>query len=217
MLASVLPQLDHIFVYLDGHAAIPSFLSPSSKITILLTRDEGAMRVSTRWTCLKRLAATALVFGLDDDILYPSDYTARMASFLNEQEGFAVAGIQARIFRPPHQSYVHDCDSINFSNALDEPRHVHEVGSGTCAFVSRALPLEPSLWPIQDCDDICLAIEAQRRNMPRLAVPRPAGWLTPLAENQPDSLLRQVRLDDSRQTAEMRRLLALYGRGRGLA
>lgn len=214
MIESVKAQLDHIFVYLDGHAQIPACLAPSSRLTILLTRDEGALRVSTRWTCLKRLAAPALIFGLDDDILYPDDYCARLAAFLSGHGRPAIAGVQARIFRPPHLSYARDCDSLHFSRALDASLQVHEVGSGTCAFVSRDMPLEPSLWPLQDCDDICMAIEAQRRSIPRIAVARADAWLTPLAEDQPDSLQRQVENDDSRQSVQMRRLLAIYGRER---
>ena len=121
---------------------------------------------------------------VDDDILYPHDYVDRLTGALDQAGGEAVVGVHGRIFIPPHRSYVKDALMAHFTNALDKALHVHEVGTGTCAFVSDRFQVDPDLWDQHVMDDIVVAIEAQKRGLPRIAIARPAGWLTPQAQCQ---------------------------------
>jgi hypothetical protein len=118
-------------------------------------------------------------------------------------------GVHGRIFTPPHRSYVRDVRTLHFAAGADRPSHVHELGAGTSAFVSDRLPIDPREWDRTDMDDLIVAIEAQKRGMPRIAVARPAGWLN-LAQEQADSLWARTKRDDSEQSRRMRGLLALY-------
>ena len=93
---------------------------------------------------------------------------------------------------------------------LFRSRHVHELGMGTSAFVTDRLPVDPRTWERTDMDDIVMAIEAQRRGLPRVVIPRREGWLTPLLRAGADSLWARTLRDDTEQTRRMRELLALY-------
>ncbi len=79
-----------------------------------------------------------------------------------------------------------------------------------CAFVSSVLDVDPRRWRRNDMDDIVMAIEAQRRGLPRIVLAREQGWLTAYAENQPDSLWVRAKADPSEQARLMRVLLAAY-------
>jgi hypothetical protein len=89
---------------------------------------------------------------------------------------------------------------------------VHELGTGTCAFVSSYFGIDPRKWDRHDLDDLSVAMDAQRQGLPRIAIARRAGWLKPFAEPQPDSLWNRTLIDDSEQSRRMRALLGLYVR-----
>jgi hypothetical protein len=59
-------------------------------------------------------------------------------------------------------------------------------------------------------DDLYLAAEAVKANLKMVALKREANWLTPLAENQDDSLWRATQRDDRAQSYFMRDLLTQY-------
>ena len=72
-------------------------------------------------------------------------------------------------------------------------------------------PPHPDPLPCGPCvRGINVAIEAQRRGLPRIAVAWTAGWLKAYAVIQPDSLWAKTLTDDSEQSRRMRPLLGLY-------
>ena len=203
-------QVDHVFVYLDGYAAPPPFLEGLSDVTVRHAEAVGDLHCSSRFLCLRELPGPTVVVVVDDDIGYPPNYVATMSKVLEHLEGQAVVGVHGRIFSPPHCSYVNDALAQHFSAGLVRACHMHELGAGTCAFVSDRLPVDPREWDRNDMDDLLLAIEAQKRGLPRVAVARPEGWLKPLEQDQPDSLWTRTQKDDAEQSRRMRALLSLY-------
>jgi hypothetical protein len=203
-------QVDHVFVYLDGYAAPPAFLAGLDRVTVHHAEAVGDLHCSSRFLCLRELARPAVVVLADDDILYPPDYVATLVEVLGRLEGKAVVGVHGRIFTPPHRSYVNNAMTLHFEAALENACHVHELGSGTSAFVSDRFAVDPRTWDRTDMDDLVVAIEAQKRGLPRIAVARPAGWLKPYAQGQDDSLWVRTKKDDSEQSRRMRGLLGLY-------
>jgi len=203
-------QVDHVFIYLDGYASPPAFLQGLDRVTVRHAEAVGDLHCSSRFLCLRELAGPAVVAIVDDDIVYPQNYVAAMTEALQQLGGNAVVGVHGRIFVPPHRSYVTDALIQGFAAGSAQPCHVHELGTGTSAFVSDRLPIDPREWDRHDMDDIVVATEAQKRGLPRVTVPRPPGWLKPLAESQADSLWARAQKDDSEQSRRMRALLGLY-------
>lgn len=210
VLPSIHRQVEHVFVYLDGYDTPPDFLKSFDRITVCRAEDAGNLHASSRFLCLSQLSSPAVVVLVDDDIDYPQDYVDRLVAVLQQLDGKAIVGVFGRIFLPPHESYTRHANMLHFTHQLTQTSHVHEVGTGTCAFVSSNFEVDPRQWDRYDMDDIIVAIEAQRRGLPRIAVPRSAGWLKAYAENQPDSLWRKTLADDTEQTRRMRALLRLY-------
>jgi hypothetical protein len=213
MLPTILGQVQHTFVALGGYPDVPAFLRGLERVSVFLCDRGPDLGASSRFLCLEQLPRPAVVLVVDDDILYPPDYAERMAHGLAEFDGEALLGVHGRIFMPPHASYSEHAFSHHFQAAVDGATFVHEVGAGTCAFLSTRLAVDPRGWDRYDMDDIVLAIEAQKRGLPRIVVERRADWLRPLAEDQDDSLFRKMRADDSEQSRRMRLLLSLYRAG----
>jgi len=203
-------QVGHVFIYLDGYATPPAFLQGLDRVTVRHAEAVGDLHCSSRFLCLRELAGPSVVAIVDDDIVYPQDYVAVLTEVLQQLEGKAIVGVHGRVFVPPHQSYIRDALMQGFASGLARPSHVHELGTGTCAFVSDRFPIDPREWDRTDMDDIIVATEAQKRGLPRVMVPRPPGWLKPLAELQADSLWARTQKDDTEQSRRMRALLALY-------
>jgi hypothetical protein len=91
--------------------------------------------------------------------------------------------------------------------------HVVDIlGTGTIGFVSTMMPINPPSWPHGDMDDIMLAIEAETRHLPRIALARPRRSIVAIATNQDDSLVQVARRDNTRHTEQLRILLTLMGK-----
>jgi hypothetical protein len=210
VLPLIYSQVDHVFVYLDGHGAPPRFLASFDRITVRIADELHDLHANSRYLCLENLDIPTVVASVDDDIIYPPDYISRLVGALQRLEGRAIVGVHGRIFVPPHKSYTRDVITLHFKRRLDQPCHVHELGTGTCAFVSSNFNVNPKDWGRTDMDDIDVAIEAQRRGLPRIAIARAAGWLKACAEPQAGSLWARTLKDDSEHSCRMRTLLSLY-------
>lgn len=210
VVAAISPQVDHMFVYLDGFADVPAFLRHHRNITVRRAEKLGNLHASSRFLCLQELRQPSPVFTIDDDIAYPPDYIAVLSGLIEKVQGKALIGLHGRIYLPPHRSYVTDAMCVHFAGEQKQARHVHELGCGTLGFLSTSLPIDPRNWPRTDMDDIFIAIEAQKLGLPRISIPRPQGWLKPYAENQEDSLWVRTQKDDRAQSEAMRTLLRLY-------
>lgn len=210
VLAAIGPQVDHVFVYLDGYDTPPGFLRGIDRVSVQRAEDLGDLHASSRFLCLQQLSAPTVVAMVDDDIIYPGNYVESLVAVLAEARGRAVVGVHGRIFIPPHLSYVTDAMELHFGRGLTRHCSVHEVGVGTCAFVSNVLDVDPRRWDRCDMNDITIATEAQRRGLPRIAVTRESGWLRPYAQQQTDSLWAKTVEDDTEQSRRMRALIGLY-------
>lgn len=210
VLAAIRPQVDQVFVYLDGYDRPPAFLHGMDQVSVQRAEDQGDLHASSRFLCLQQLSTPAVVAMVDDDIIYPTNYVERLVGVLAEARGQAVVGVHGRIFVPPHLSYVTDAMPLHFGLGLSRHCSVHEVGVGTCAFVSSVLDVDPRRWDRCDMNDITIAVEAQRRGLPRIAIAREANWLQAYAQEQADSLWARTVKDDTEQSRRMRALLGLY-------
>ena len=125
-------QVDHVFVYLDGYSAPPDFLQRFDRLTV----RRAELHTSSRFLCLEELSAPTVVVIVDHDIVYPQDYVDRLVRVLQRFDGKAIVGVHGRTFLPPHRSYIRDVMTFHFTHGLEPGGHVHELGIGTCAFIS---------------------------------------------------------------------------------
>jgi hypothetical protein len=207
---SALSQVDKLFVFLDGFEEIPSELRNLPKCHATILPKQGNLHASSRFLAPLLFGSDAVVVLFDDDILYPPDYVSRIRLALAQYGDKAVIGFHGTIFMPPHHSYVRNRYFFHFSSKLDNDLNVHELGCGTAAFLSSTFRPNPATWRHHHMDDLYLAAEAVKANLKMVALKREANWLTPLAENQDDSLWRATQRDDRAQSYFMRDLLTQY-------
>lgn len=214
-LPAIAPQVDRLFVYLDGFAEVPDILRAYGNVIPLLAHEHGSLHQSGRFLPLTMLREPCVFVVFDDDIQYPANYVSEIAGGLAACGGRAVVGYHANVFVPPYRSYVKDRRCHHFASGVALRQRAHTVGCGTSAFDSAQLRFDPRTWPRSSPNDLMLAIEAERRGLPRIVLPRAAGWLEPIAELQPDSVFAGALRDERAQSRLLATLIGLMGESAG--
>ncbi|MFY9656175.1 MAG: hypothetical protein WAK01_06265, partial [Methylocystis sp.] len=178
------------------------------KLKVYLSQERGDLHTSGKFLCINSLDVPSIISFIDDDIVYPHDYISTLVKHLGALSSEAIIGVHGRKFKPPYASYVDDVESYHFAQALMSNTEVDELGTGACAFLSNPMKFDVRKWVYTDACDIQLALEAQKRGIRRVCIKRPRGWLSPLAEDQPESCWTKTKADPSRQNSLMRSLIS---------
>lgn len=213
--ASLLPQVDALCVYLNGYEQIPGFLRHPKVLYAVLSResgyrggeaklwffDAGAFKaVPAPWTP-DTIALTA-----DDDIIYPPDYAARMVAALDRRPG-TVACVHASILTEPFRGWRESRRNVHFGRGLAADARIHVPGTGTMAFRVRDWPYSvhrDHAW--SHCCDVAAAVFAQRRGIEIWAVARPDRWLRALAPPSTGTAISRARIAANVDEVETRLL-----------
>lgn len=206
-IASVLPQVDRLCLFLDRFEEVPAY-ARADNIEVLRSQDLGDLRANGKFAALAHGDEPCTFFGVDDDVEYPDDYCATLASIL-DRHGDAVVGVHAVVLRAPTLSYARDVKVLHRRSEQRGLAGVDLLGSDSLAFRTTTLRFDVTGWPDANMVDLSFALEARRRGIPLLTIPRPSHWLRALGENQHDSIWAAVLRDDSRQTELARDLEAL--------
>lgn len=207
-LASILPHVDHLWLFLDRFDSVPSY-AEDDRIRVLRSQDWGDLRANGKLLGVTFEHEPCTFFSLDDDVEYPPDYCTTLESHLDRYGGMVAVGVHAAVLRTPVTSYVRDISVTHRRAALPRPREVDLLGTDSVAFRSEQLTFDVRSWEYVNLVDLCFAVEARSRSMPLVAVPRAKGWIRPIAEGQPDSIWTGVQLDDTLQTGLARELVAM--------
>lgn len=203
------PQVDRMFVFLDGFDAVPSNLIGREGVTIARSQEcRSGLHAAGRFLVLATIETPSVVVSVDDDIDYPRDYVDRLVAALARTGGRAVVGVHGGRFRPPYRNILTDVERFHFARRLLRRTRVDELGSGTCAFLSEVLSFDVDGWRTGVANDLLLAMEAKARGLPLVCIPRRRGWLTPLDEDQADGIWTATRRDPTEKTLLMRELMA---------
>jgi len=209
-LERIMPQVDRLYLFLDQFTEIPETITQYPNITPLLSTLHGDFKACGKFLGMHIIAEPCLYFCFDDDILYPLNYVEIMARALRRHGFRAIVGVHAALFRSPHFSYSKDRIIIHFGAGLDRDCYVDELGTGTIAFYTGFFSFHPKSWEFHNMADLMVAIEAVRQGIPRVTIRRPKNFLTPLEENQKDSLYKKLTAGDIHQTRLMQSVLAEY-------
>jgi len=118
---------------------------------------------------------------IDDDILYPKDFSDRMIEFLKKNDTSIVC---------VHGSNIIDKDDLNynkrivyrFNSELDTPINVEFPGVGTSCFKVGGLKLNLTDLKIKNMSDPYIGFFAKKQNIEIFCINRVGSWLTPLNE-----------------------------------
>lgn len=205
-LNSILPQVDHLFLFLDRFAT--PYISGDPRVTVLTSDVFGDLRANGKLMGLNMAGPDAYYFCVDDDIIYPPDYVARMLQFLSSNDNKLVSGIHASTLKPDFKNYLTDRAILHRSSALDQARRVHIAGTCTTAFHTGTLQFDVRQWKTSNMVDLNFALECKQSNVPIVSMPRKEEWIKCISEHQPDSIFAALKKDDAVQTQLAKKLVA---------
>lgn len=177
----LLPQVDHLFVYLDKYEETPDFLADNIKITVSHSKNfDIDYRDNAKFINFNKLKEKGefFYFTCDDDLIYPFDYVRALIADIVAYKKKVVVGLHGVVYEESAEKYFRRRFIYHFKDDLSQPRLVNNLGTGTVAFHSSIFQsIEPAKWKMGGMVDIYFANEALARQIPMLCVARHAGWL----------------------------------------
>lgn len=194
---ALLPQADHIFVYLNEYTETPDFLR-HSRITVQLGGQGQNLRDNGKFYFMPKVPS-GFVFTVDDDIVYPPDYVQTLIRKLEFYERRAVVGLHGTIFAKPIRTYFRERTVYHFEHELAHDVVVNQLGTGTVAFHTDLVRPDLAQFRSTGMADVWLAMACRKARVPMVAIERPAEWMKSMGVEE-KTLFREFREDDSRQT-----------------
>ncbi|MDL2397689.1 FkbM family methyltransferase [Rhizobium mayense] len=175
---SLLPQVDRLYVYLNGFTEAPRFIAEHQKIRHFIDTDGSRYGDAGKFWGLEQVE-DAIYVTCDDDIIYPDDFVARMIGELAQLRGRAVVSVHGSIILQPSRGYYKDRGRavFHYERSLMRRRRVHVAATGTSAFHSSLVKMKLADFRHRNMADIWLAEYLYRQSIPAYAVPRKDGWL----------------------------------------
>ncbi|HEX2841173.1 FkbM family methyltransferase [Hyphomicrobium sp.] len=176
---SLLGQVDHLFIYLNGYTSVPRFLR-SPRITALAAGTLEDLRDVGKFFHMST-APDGYFLTVDDDIEYPHDYAERMVQEIERHCRDAIVGVHGMIFANPLDRFFSERRRVfSFKDELASNVRVNALGTGTVGFHSSLLSMTPDFRSAKGMADLWLAIKAKKNSIPMYAIPRPRQWLKPI-------------------------------------
>lgn len=187
--ASILPQVDRLNVFLQGHSRTPSCLD-DPRVTIVRDIDapeSAALGASAKFHWVWHgLVADGYHFQVDDDIEYPADYVSLCVDKIEQHQRRTVVGFHGAIYNDRMRQYYQDRHLWHFTDACPSDRFVHMLGTGTASFHTSTLKLTRDDFAQPNSCDLYLGIACQKQRVPMLCIERRAGYLTALPLSSDD-------------------------------
>lgn len=179
-LQSILPQLDILILYLNDYDDVPDF-ARHPKIRAILSKDAlGDLRDNGKFFDLPQ-DDCSYIFTFDDDLIYPSNYTARLVHQIELLGRSCVVGLHGVIF--PYENFTQLGQRTVFHFMHEAPgKFVDLLGTGTTAWHSSLL--KPSLRDFSTTGicDLWFAALCARLDIPLYSVPRGYRWVDEFAK-----------------------------------
>lgn len=194
VISSIAPQVDQMNVVLNEFDSVPEEFSAPENVIFHIpetdTKDTGKF--------LPDVGDAEFVFTLDDDIHYPADYIEKTIAhvetlgpdpfvagyhaswYLKSKPGlFSELKRRARLLIwPNHMARYREM--IHFATACNEAICVEQLGTGTLVMRGKHYPGFSAMQSSQKFVDVRFAAICHNAGLPRVCLPREAGWLEPI-------------------------------------
>ena len=173
ILPNILSQADLIYVNLIGYKDVPSILK-SNKIIIKEFNEGGS---ELRFLDYNNVPEDSFYFTIDDDILYPINYTEQHLKYNNGitcVHGCNISLNQNKDFYKTGRKVFH------FKNELTYLTKVMIPGVGTSCFNKSKFKVDIQDFHTSNMSDPFIASFAKQQDLSCYSIPRPKLWLKPL-------------------------------------
>ena len=178
--ASLLPQVDKLFIYLNGFSHVPNFLK-HEKITFASSVDNGDRGAAGKFFFTKEVEGVYL--SVDDDFQYPRNYAEKLCFELKKRGNAAIVGVHGyRLRQYDHEPAIKLCNrargaTFPVRRTIHHDAPVHVAGTGVMAFDTRYWrPSDNDLKENNMCD-LQIAIAAQKQKIPRVVIAHRGDWI----------------------------------------
>jgi len=201
ILERIRPQVDDLWVMIDKENAtsIDPLVDMFNLNVVVPTRIDDARK----FIPVKHYE-NAYYFSLDDDLLYPKDYVARMLKHMSYYDNKLISCVHGSwISKLPCQSYYQDKRAVHFQMGAPNGYQVMFPGTGTTAFhTSIFQPRVEKHLPYKNIADVQIGLAAHKQDLPVLTVPRKRSWVTQISYIDPtsNSIWARRRFNDELET-----------------
>ncbi|KKL97203.1 hypothetical protein LCGC14_1836820 [marine sediment metagenome] len=197
---SLLPQMDRINVYLNGHTELPDCLRKPD-VWVAWSRGHGNLGDAGKFFWSGRLR-DCYHFTCDDDLVYPPDYATALIAAIERYERRAIVSVHGAVLHEPLKSYFRGRTAYPCLEELTEDHQVDVLGTGVLAYHTSTIHLSIDDFPVANMADIWCAVAAKRRGVPRVVIAHERGWLRYLPPPEGTTIYDRYRAsgNDAAQT-----------------
>jgi len=171
-LASLLPQVDSLYVALNNYGEAPPFLD-SEKIEWDI--HDNSLGDGAKFYGLSDYDGYVLT--CDDDLVYPEGYVRYMVGAV-DRYGCIVTLLGKQYATRPIVTYSNGYTRIfNCLNSVRTDDLVDVGGTGVMAFHTDIYKPDPHVWPRRNMSDVWVAKEAQEQGIKIMSISHPKGYL----------------------------------------
>lgn len=217
VVSSVAFQVDVLYVYLDAYGKVPEFLEKYENVVVRRTENFGEkLRDNAKFLPFSELKEGLEEFyylTLDDDLIYPPDYSRGLISRINFFEKSVVCGLHGVMCEEYPKKYFARRYVHHFSKCgLLASRPVNNLGTGTAGFHSSAFDaLDPYAWNPGGMVDIHFSIAAKMSGVPMICIERHAGWLKEHEQEESSPSLYKEFMEKDGEIVEVLNKAAPWG------
>jgi len=215
-LASILPQVDRLFLCLNQHDAVPAAIAADDRITAII--PDRDLKDAGKFAFVPD--DDDIVFTIDDDILYPPDYVARTVAAFDLLPGEDhVLGYLGNAWMAKGREGLTGWKTFMYHKRAPHVVKVDVLGTGTACMRGRHLPRLDEIADAAGFVDLRHARLHTQAGRRMWSLPRAEDWMQSLMTEdlKATALFTTVALArDAAMTQEMHRMLAERGPHSGL-
>jgi hypothetical protein len=206
---SLLPQVDHIYVYLNGNNNPPNN-SPDKLTYIKASEYVGDMGDWGKFIASNEVK-DGIVCTVDDDLIYGDNYVKTLVDTLLKYDGQYVVGIHGKIVETPITSWYRDKTNVewfHWNAGLKRDVAVNVLGTGALAFHKSLLTPHLSYIDIledtfiRNAADVTFSVLCQKQSVGMVCMKhdRSIMKLSPHVRHNVDTIYARKRDNDKPHT-----------------
>lgn len=194
---SILPQCDIINVALNAYDEIPIELY-DKKIRIIITNNA----MGDAYKFLECEHSNGYFFTIDDDIIYPPNYTNFMIKNVEARGRQDIITLHGRVYPsfPTDSFCTEKCEVYHFNEYLSHSVNVHIGGTGVMCFHTSLMKIPFSEFKLPNMADLWVAKYAAERNIDITCVAHPYDYVK-MQDTKSTSIFDKCKKGDFIQTA----------------
>lgn len=193
---SIIDQCDYINVALNSYDDIPKELCSNNKIRIIITDNEKG----DAYKFNEFINARGYYFTIDDDIIYPPNYTEFMISQVEKYNRNCIVTLHGRTYASfPIKNFRDKCNVYHFNKLVTEDIVVHIGGTGVMCIHTDLCRIPLEYFKRPNMADVWVAKWAREHSIDIVCVKHEKNYLTPQKVDGA-TIYRTMLEDDEFQT-----------------